>query len=251
MAGEILDGNERRLHRRIRRLTHSISRVCILDCGLSAAFDSPHSFDYSTAYSWYGQSLSCLLLCGRFPYVFRHVKLLPAFTRPRSFGRASRQISDHLTWAGANAASIAGVKHACHVTWPLFMLEQCGFLPVRSIWGMIGATTRALRSCRLAPAFLKPPGPPRAMLDRVRRQCLGVEEGGGGLVLVTSFGIEPPRDLPPCLKVIGRGHLPETVEALEQHPELKVIVTRGEGRGCGDSISRNADIGLAYVTKCT
>lgn len=66
---------------------------------------------------------------------------------------------------------------------------------------------------------------------------------------MTSFGIEPPRDLPPCLKVIGRGHLPETVEALEQHPELKVIVTTGEGRGCGGYISGNVDIGLACVIK--
>lgn len=64
--------------------------------------------------------------------------------------------------------------------------------------------------------------PPPAMLERVRQQCEGVEDGGGGLVLVTSFGIEPPRTLPQCLKVIGRGHLPETVEALEAHPELKV-----------------------------
>lgn len=67
------------------------------------------------------------------------------------------------------------------------------------------------------------------MLERVRQQCLGVEDGGGGLVLVTSFGIEPPRTLPQCVKVIGRGHLPETVEALEAHPELKV--TQGEGEG--------------------
>lgn len=154
----------------------------------------------------------------------------------RSFGRASRQISDHLTWAGANAARIAGVKHACHVTWPLFMLEQCGFLPVRSLWGIVGATTRALRSCRLAPAFLEPPGPPGAMLDRVRGQCLGVEERGGGLVLVTSFGIEPPRDLPPCLKVIGRGHLPETVEVLEEHTELKVRCGEGGGEGRGGCV---------------
>lgn len=162
-----------------------------------------------------------LKTCGPFPAFER----LPC----GSFGRVSRQISDHLTWAGANAARIAGVKHACHVTWPLFMLEQCGFLPVRSLWGMISATTRTLRSCRLAPAFLKAPGPPGVMLDRVRRQCLGVEEGGGGLVLVTSFGIEPPRSLPPCLKVIGRGHLPETIEELEEHPELKVRCDTGAG----------------------
>lgn len=132
------------------------------------------------------------------------------------------------------------------------------------------------------------------MLERVRLHCLGVEERAGGLVLVNSFGIEPPRALPPCLKVnsefrvprsspgvarfearfgatavqssfnvprqstklrelgradrifpaallaieaitanrvvavfdllkvIGRGHLPETAEALTEHPELKV-----------------------------
>ncbi|CAM9722259.1 unnamed protein product [Hapterophycus canaliculatus] len=131
-------------------------------------------------------------------------------------------ISDHLTWAGANAARIAGTKHACHVAWPLFMLEQCGYLPIPSLAGAIGATSRALRSCRLAPAFLKPPGPPRAMLDRVRQQCSGIEEGGGGLVLVNAFGIEPPRALPQCVKVIGRGSLPETVEALQEHPELQV-----------------------------
>lgn len=102
------------------------------------------------------------------------------------------------------------------------MLEQCGYLPVRSLWGMIGATTRALRSSRLAPASIRPPGPPKAMLDRVRQQCIGVEEDGRGLVLVTSFGIEPPRALPPHLKMIGRGHMPETVSVLEEHPELKV-----------------------------
>lgn len=39
------------------------------------------------------------------------------------------------------------------------------------------------------------------MLERVRLNCLGVEERAGGLVLVNSFGIEPPRALPPCLKV--------------------------------------------------
>lgn len=33
------------------------------------------------------------------------------------------------------------------------------------------------------------------------------------------------------LKVIGRGHLPETVEALKEHPELKVRF--GDGVGCG------------------
>eukprot|EP00752_Nemacystus_decipiens_P011299 g10041.t1 len=133
-------------------------------------------------------------------------------------------ISDHLTWAGANAARITGVRHACHVAWPLFMLEQCGFLPMRSVSGVIGGTVRALRSSRFAPPFLKPPGPPRAMLERVRLNCLGGETRGGGLVLVNSFGIEPPRALPPCLKVIGRGHLPETEEALKEHPELKAFL---------------------------
>ncbi|CAM9734544.1 unnamed protein product [Ectocarpus sp. 4 AP-2014] len=147
------------------------------------------------------------------------VALIKGMPRPPDM-----MISDHLTWAGANAARIVGVKHACHVAWPLFMLEQCGFLPARSLSGVLGAAARALRSSRLAPAFLKPPGPPRAMLDRVRQQCLGVEEGSAGLVLVNSFGIEPPRALPPCLKVIGRGHLPETVEDLEEHPELKTFL---------------------------
>lgn len=75
-----------------------------------------------------------------------------------SFHVSPLQISDHLTWAGANAARITGVKHACHVAWPLFMLEQCGFLPMRSISGVIGGAVRTLRSCRFAPSFLKPPG---------------------------------------------------------------------------------------------
>lgn len=70
----------------------------------------------------------------------------------------SLQISDHLTWAGSNAARITDVKHACHVAWPLFMLEQCGYLPVRSISDVIGRTVRDLRSSRFAPFFLKPPG---------------------------------------------------------------------------------------------
>lgn len=105
------------------------------------------------------------------------------------------------------------------------MLEKCGYLPIPTLTGVIGATVRALRSCRLAPAFLKPPGPPRAMLHRVRQQCVGVEKGGGGLVLVNAFGIEPPRALPQCLKVIGRGSLPETVEALKEHPDLQVRLT--------------------------
>lgn len=39
------------------------------------------------------------------------------------------------------------------------------------------------------------------MLERVRLNCLGSEERAAGLVLVNSFGIEPPRALPPCLKV--------------------------------------------------
>lgn len=39
------------------------------------------------------------------------------------------------------------------------------------------------------------------MLERVRLNCLGGEDLAGGLVLVNSFGIEPPRALPPCLKV--------------------------------------------------
>lgn len=101
-------------------------------------------------------------------------------------------------------------------------------------------TVRALRGSRLAPSFLKPPGPPRAFLNGVRKQCLGVGVGGeigagltgGGLVLVTSsFGIESPRPLPPCVKLIGRGHRPETADALQEHAELKV---RGRTQGkCG------------------
>lgn len=136
------------------------------------------------------------------------------------------QISDHLTWAGATAARTHGIKHACHATWPLCMLEECGFLSARSLSSSVGIAVRRIRSCRLAPAFLKPPGPPRGLLDGVRRQCLGV--GGGGLVLVTSsFGIEPPRAMPPFVKVIGRGDRPETADALSEHPELKV----GDGGG--------------------
>lgn len=52
------------------------------------------------------------------------------------------------------------------------------------------------------------PRPPRAMLERVRLNCCGGEEHAGGLVLVNSFGIEPPRALPPCLKVCFEFHLP-------------------------------------------
>lgn len=63
------------------------------------------------------------------------------------------------------------------------------------------------------------------MLNGVRRQCLGVNGEGQrrrGLVLVTSsFGIEPPRALPPYVKIIGRGHRPETADTLAEHPELK------------------------------
>lgn len=105
------------------------------------------------------------------------------------------------------------------------MLEEAGLLPPRSLARYAGICARRLRSCRLAPAFVKPVGPPRAMLDRVTQQCLGGGEGGsgGGLVLVTSsFGIEPPRPLPPSIKMMGRGHKLETVDALAEHPELKV-----------------------------
>ncbi|CAM9728445.1 unnamed protein product [Laminaria digitata] len=140
-------------------------------------------------------------------------------------------ISDHLTWAGATAAKTHGINHACHATWPLHMLEECGFLPPRSFSSRVGITVRRMRSCRLAPAFLKPAGPPRALLDGVRRQCLGggdgegAGEGGGGLVLVTSsFGIEPPRSMSPLVKVIGRGDRPETADTLEEHPELKAFL---------------------------
>lgn len=131
------------------------------------------------------------------------------------------QISDHLTWAGANAARALSIKHACHITWPLYMLEECGFLPRRSLSGLFSSAVRSLRSCKLSPSFLRPPGPPPAFLNSVRAQCRGVERGS--LVLIaSSFGIEPPRYLPPCVKVIGRGHRPETVDALDEHPELKV-----------------------------
>lgn len=115
----------------------------------------------------------------------------------------------------------------------MHMLEECGFLPARSLSYRVGITMRGIRSCRLAPAFLKPPGPPRIFLDRVRQQCLGDGEGGGalgGLVLVTSsFGMEAPRPLPPLVKVIGRGDRPDTVDMLAEHPELKV----GDDGGCG------------------
>lgn len=143
------------------------------------------------------------------------------------------QISDHLTWAGANAARAHGLKYACHVTWPLYMLEEVGLLPPRSLASLAGMRVRDLRSCRLSPTCMKPAGPPRAMLERVRQLCLGGVEGSlGGLVLVTSsFGIEPPRPLPPFIKVIGRGHRLETVDALSEHQELKVCFLVG-WEGC-------------------
>lgn len=135
--------------------------------------------------------------------------------------RARDQISDHLTWAGANAARSLGIEHACHVTWPLHMLEEAGVLPSRSLSSAIGANVRALRSSWLAPAFMKPPGPPQAMLDGVRRQCFGVGTQGGLVLVTSSFGLEPARSLPPLVKLIGRGHQPETADTLTGHPELK------------------------------
>lgn len=123
------------------------------------------------------------------------------------------------------------------------MLEECHYLPPRSLSSLVGTTVRALRGSRLAPSFLKPPGPPRAFLNGVRKQCLGVGVGGeigvglegGGLVLVTSsFGIEPPRPLPPYVKLIGRGHRPETADALEEHAELKVRGRTPEKCDSGD-----------------
>lgn len=105
------------------------------------------------------------------------------------------------------------------------MLEEAGLLPPRSLARYAGICARQLRSCRLAPACVKPAGPPRAMLNRVTQHCLGGGKGSseGGLVLVTSsFGIEPPRPLPPFIKMIGRGHKLETVEVLAEHAELKV-----------------------------
>ena len=136
------------------------------------------------------------------------------------------QISGHLKWAGATTARTHDIKHACHATWPMYMLEECGVLPARSLSSRVGITVRRIRSCRLAPAFLKPPGPPRAMLDGVRRQCLG-DEGGGLLFVTSSFGVEPPRTMPPFVKVIGRGDRPETAYMLAEHLELKA----GDGGG--------------------
>lgn len=143
------------------------------------------------------------------------------------------QISDHLTWAGPNAAHALGLKHTCHITWPLYMLEETGLLPLNSLARWVGVRVRNLLSSRFSPMCMKPAGPPRAMLERVRQNCLGSGERnlGGGLLLVTSsFGIESPRPLPPFVRVIGRGHRLETVDALAEHEELKVCFRLyGEG----------------------
>lgn len=136
------------------------------------------------------------------------------------------QISDHLTWAGSAAARHFNLRHACYVTWPLFMLEEAGLLPARSLRQAVFSSVHALRSSRLAPRWMRPPGPPRALLDNVRKHCLGDVDGrteGAKIVLVaTSFGLEAPRSLPPTVRVIGRGARLETARGLADHAELKV-----------------------------
>lgn len=147
----------------------------------------------------------------------------------------SQQVSDHLTWAGSNAARAHCLKHSCHVTWPLHMMEEVGLLPTRSVSQYLAVCTRVLRSLSLVPSSLKPRGLPRVLLERVKQHCLAGPIGQGGLVLVTSsFGIEMPCSLPPFVRAIGRRQRCGRAESLADHHDLKVGLPLKRWRICLD-----------------
>mmetsp|Transcript_12831 Transcript_12831/g.16852 ORF Transcript_12831/g.16852 Transcript_12831/m.16852 type:complete len:481 (+) Transcript_12831:36-1478(+) len=116
-------------------------------------------------------------------------------------------IVDHLTFAGGLVANEFNIPYIVHLSWPLFMLSAIGILPYpestplhKILWGRWNSFRRLVGSTGLLPQFLHPPGPPEVFFRNIRNAAKG------HMILCTSaFGVEPPRPLPPYVKLIGKG----------------------------------------------